>query len=89
MMQPSSSPAWGLARPRRPFRLHLWLPLSLFCALLLPLAMIGFPLLAVAAMGLRLRPVALFCGVFALLFALSGVVVEVDTPDTSIRIRLF
>jgi hypothetical protein len=78
--------------PRRPPHrtvVRLWLPLTTLWLILSPFAVLAAPLLLLAPRtGVR-RP---FSAVFALgrtLLALSGTVVDVDTPDALVRIRIF
>jgi hypothetical protein len=74
----------GYARPARPFRLRLWIPVSLLW-ILLPVIVIVSPVV----LAWRANPgrvIAAFAGIVA---GLSGTLVEVDTPDAHIHLRLF
>jgi hypothetical protein len=76
-------PAAGPAHPVR-----VWIPLGVVVWLLLiPLAVIVSPIVFVAAAFWRLNPFVTVGALFALVVALAGVKVEVETPDA--RINLF
>jgi hypothetical protein len=81
---------------------RLWLPLTPLWVILSPFALLLAPLVMLAprlipnrpgaravraAMAVRPYPTAFAIG--TALFALSGTVVEVDTPDALVRIRIF
>jgi hypothetical protein len=73
----------------------LWLVLAPFALLLAPLLMLVPRLLpdrpgarAVRA-AVTVRPFKTAFALGAVLFALSGTVVDVDTPDALVRIRIF
>lgn len=80
----------------------LWLPLTPLWVLLAPFALLLAPLLwllppllpnrrgarAVRA-AVAVRPFRTAFALGAVLFALSGTVVDVDTPDAVVRIRIF
>jgi hypothetical protein len=87
---------------RRPFRLTLWLPLTPLWLLLAPFALLLAPALSLLppllpdrpgarairrAVALRPYPTAFALG--ALLLAMSGTYVTVDTADAQIRLRIF
>jgi hypothetical protein len=72
------------ARPRRPVRVRLWLPVSLLWVLF-PLVLLASPV----ALAWRASPARFIAAVAALLAGLSGALVEVETPDADIYIRLF
>lgn len=74
-------------RPRRVV-VRLWLPVFLLWILLAPLALLALPLLAVILMPRRVDPFAALAAGAAILFALSGTLVEVEAPEASIRLRL-
>jgi hypothetical protein len=79
--------AYGIydqARPARPFRLRLWLPVSLLW-ILFPLILLLSPL----ALAWRASPGRLVSACAALMAGLAGIRVEVETPDVNIHIRLF
>ena len=86
------SPAPTQSRPARPPHrtvVRLWLPLTPLWIVLGPFAILLAPLLLLAPQARGLHP---FRAVFALgaaLFALSGTVVDVDTPDALVRVRIF
>ena len=81
---------------------RLWLPLTPLWIILAPFALLLAPLLTLAPRLLRNRPraravraslaVRPYRTAFALgavLIAMSGTVVDVDTPDALVRIRIF
>jgi hypothetical protein len=70
-------------RRQGPFRLRLWLPVSLLWALF-PLVILFSPV----ALAWRGNPVALITAMAALLAGLPGCLVEVEGPDADIHIRL-
>jgi len=71
-------------RRKGPFRMRLWVPVSLLW-IFYPLVLLITPI----AMAWRVRPARLAGGVAELLLALSGIEVEVKSSDTDILIRLF
>lgn len=81
------------ARPTAPRHdrvvVRLWLPLTLIFLLLSPFAIVLSPLLYLAPRGYGHRPLAMVLGVGALLLSLGGTVVDVDTPEALVRIRVF
>lgn len=74
--------------PRRPV-VRLWLPMTLIFLVLSPFAILLSPLLYLVPRAYCERPLAAVIGVGALLLSLGGTVVEVDTPDALVRIRIF
>lgn len=89
---PHARPADVWSSPPRPHSrtvVRLWLPLTPLWVILSPFAILAAPLLLLAP---RLRGGRPFRGAFAIgaaLFALSGTVVDVDTPDALVRIRIY
>ena len=71
------------------FVLRLWLPLTPIFLLLAPFALLLAPSLYFAPPAYRHRPFATVLGVGAALLSLGGTLVEVDTPDALVRIRIF
>ena len=69
---------------RRPFRLRLWLPVSLLWVFF-PLVVVASPL----ATLWRAKPARLTAAVAAVLAGLSGICVDVESADANIHIRLF
>ena len=65
-----------------------WAPLGLVWLLLAPLAVLLAPLFAVGCIAMRVPPARAFAGVMAVVCAAAGTLVEVDTHDTSVRVRL-
>jgi hypothetical protein len=87
--QPSGAPpAEAAPRPRRVV-VRLWIPSTPIFLLLAPFALLLIPLLYLAP---PLRRFNCAAAVFILgdaLLALSGTVVDIDTPNALVRIRLF
>lgn len=81
--------ARSLARgaPRRSLR--LWLPVTPIAVILAPFALLAIPILQLALARRGLSPWRTVLGFGALLAALSGTIVEVDSPAAQIRIRIF
>lgn len=81
--------ARSLARgaPRRSLR--LWLPVTPIAVILAPFALLAIPILRLALARRGLSPWRAVLGFGALLTALSGTIVEVDSPAAQIRIRIF
>jgi hypothetical protein len=91
-------PAARDVTPRRPVEVRpapsrtvvrLWLPLTPLFLLLAPFAMLLAPLLYFAPPPYNTRPLAMVAGIGQMLLRLSGTVVDVDTPATLVRIRIF
>jgi hypothetical protein len=77
------------ARPVHRTVVRLWLPLTPLWILLSPFAIVAAPLLLIAPQCRGLRPFRAVFAIGAALFALSGTVVDVDTPDALVRIRIY
>lgn len=78
-----------LAQTRRePSRMGLWLPLTPVFWLLAPFVLLCAPLLWLAPPMWRLNPYAAVFGIGLTLVSLSGTDIDVDTPDTRIRLRI-
>jgi hypothetical protein len=84
---PMPSPA--PAKPVRRTVVRLWVPLTPLWVILGPFAILLAPLLALAPRMRGLRPFRAAFAIGAALIALSGTVVDVDTPDALVRIRIF
>jgi hypothetical protein len=82
-------PAAAPIAPRRRTVVRLWLPLTAIFLLLAPFALLLAPLIAFAPRPYGERPFATILGVGALLLSLGGTVVDVDTPEALVRIRIF
>jgi len=80
-------PAVG-ERPRRTV-VRLWLPSTLIFLLLAPFALLLAPFLYFSPRPYSVRPFATVLAVGRLLLALGGTVMDVDTRDALVRIRLF
>ena len=68
---------------------RLWLPLTLLFLLLAPFALLLAPLLYLAPRPYNVRPFATVATLGVALLSLGGTVVDVDTPDALVRIRVF
>ncbi|HZZ90191.1 MAG TPA: hypothetical protein VFE13_17815 [Caulobacteraceae bacterium] len=89
--QPPVRPQSAAAAPatrRGRFVLRLWLPLTPLWVLLAPFALLATPLLLAAPPLRGVRPFRAAFGIGAALFALSGTVIDVQTPDAEIRLRI-
>lgn len=69
-------------------RVNLWLPSTILFALLAPFALALSPLLLLAPTRYRLGPHTVLA-LGAVLFALHGTRIDVDTPEARVRIHLF
>ena len=78
-----------LRRSSRRTLVVLWLPTTALFLLLAPFALLLTPFLYLAPRAVLPRPAMTVLGVGALLLSLSGTVVEVDSPDAQVRLRLF
>jgi hypothetical protein len=90
----ASTPAPARLRPPaelQPRRVvvRLWLPLTPLFLLLAPFALLLAPLGYFAPRPYGDRPFAAVLGIGALLLSLGGTVVDVDTPEALVRIRIF
>jgi hypothetical protein len=77
----------GPARSRTVVR--LWLPMTFIFLLLAPFALLLAPLIYLAPGPYGDRPLATVLGVGQVLLSLGGTVVDVDTPEALVRIRIF
>jgi hypothetical protein len=82
-------PAWVEPPRRARTVVRLWLPMTLLFLLLAPFAILLAPLIYFAPRPYGDRPFATVMGVGALLLSLGGTVVDVDTPEALVRIRIF
>jgi hypothetical protein len=69
-------------------RVRLWLPLTPIWFLLAPLALIAAPALALAKETRGLPPYRTAFAVGAALLGLSGTVIDIDSADAVVRIRI-
>jgi hypothetical protein len=67
----------------------LWIPTTAIFVLLAPFALLLTPLLYFAPRDMRPDPFRTVLTLGTLLLALTGTVVEVDTPDARVRLRFF
>lgn len=67
----------------------LWVPTTAIFVLLAPFAILLTPLLYLAPRDMRPDPFRTVTTLGALLLALSGTVLEVDSPDARVRLRFF
>jgi hypothetical protein len=75
-------------RPRRT-AIRLWLPLTPLWVLLAPFALVLAPLVALVPEMRGVNPYRAAWAIGGVLINLSGTVVDIHTPDTVIRIRIF
>ncbi|HLY80635.1 MAG TPA: hypothetical protein VKQ70_14740 [Caulobacteraceae bacterium] len=68
---------------------RLWVPLTPLWIILSPFAILAAPLLLIVPQTRGIRPFRAIFAVGRALFALSGTVVDVDTPDALVRIRIY
>jgi hypothetical protein len=88
--QPPPAVRGTRAQPmRRRTVVRLWLPATFIFLLLAPFALMLTPLVCLAPRPYGDRPLATVLGVGRLLLSLGGVVVDVETPDALVRIRIF
>ena len=78
-----------LVKPQHRTVVRLWLPLTPLWIILSPFAILAAPLLLLAPQTRGIRPFRAVFAVGAVLFALSGTVVDVDTPDALVRVRIY
>jgi hypothetical protein len=83
-----AAPAWPQP-PARRVVVRLWLPMTVIFLLLAPFAILLSPLIWFAPPPYGSRPFATVMGVGRLLLSLGGTVVDVDTPDALVRIKIF
>jgi len=76
-------------RPQRRTVVRLWLPMTAIFLLLSPFAILLAPLIYFAPPPYGYRPFATVMGVGRLLMSLGGTVVDIDTPDALVRIKIF
>jgi hypothetical protein len=85
MTQPKPAPT----KPVHRTVVRLWLPLTPLWIILSPFAILAAPLLLIAPQTRGIRPFRAAFAIGRVLFALSGTVVDVDTPDALVRIRIY
>ena len=86
---PATAEIRRLRPPRERPAIRLWLPSTLIFLLLSPFALLLAPLLYFVPSPYSARPFATVIGLGQVLLSLSGTVVDVDSPDALVRIRLF
>lgn len=91
VMEPQMTPRPMPPQPAPTKRVvvRLWLPMTPIFLVLAPFALLLSPLLAFAPRPYGDRLLATVLGVGDLLLSLGGTVVDVDTPDALVRIRIF
>jgi hypothetical protein len=77
-----------LAAARQRTIVRLWLPLTPVFVLLAPLALIAAPLLALFPVARGVSPWRTVWGFGGVLLALSGTLVDIDSPSVRLRIRI-
>jgi hypothetical protein len=83
------APQPGSVAPERRTVVRLWLPTTALFLLLSPFAVLLAPLGYLAPAAFRPRPFATVLGVGRLLLSLGGTVIDVDTPEALVTLRLF
>ena len=78
-----------LARLRSRRRVRLWLPITPLALMLTPLALLALPIVQLIATRRGLSPWPILLALGGVLIALSGTVVEVDSPTAQVRIRIW
>jgi len=87
---PAPLPSVRTAPPRRRVIMRLWLPATALFWLLAPFPLLLAPLAYLAPAPFRPKnPYAAVLAVGRVLTSLGGTIVDVDTPDALVRIRLF
>jgi len=76
------------APPLRRTRIRLWLPLTPLFWILAPFAFLLAPLLLLAPPMWRTNPYVTVAAIGRVLTAMGGTLVDVDTPDARIRIKI-
>lgn len=79
----------GPSPGRRRTAIRLWLPLTPLWLLLSPFALVAAPLVALVPEMRGVNPYRAAWAIGGVLLHLSGTVVEVDSPDAIVRIRIF
>lgn len=82
------APAWP-ERPQRRTVVRLWLPMTAIFLLLSPFAILLSPLIYFAPPTYGYRPFATVLGIGRLLLSLGGTVVDIDTADARVLIKIF
>jgi hypothetical protein len=68
--------------------LRLWIPLFLLWLLLLPLALLLLPLAVISLLAFGINPWRAGAAIGGLACALTGTLVELTSPQTSVLIRI-
>lgn len=66
----------------------IWVPLFLVWLVLLPLVLILFPVVALGCLFVRLNAMRLYGTAWGILNSLRKTLVEVDTPDVRVFVRV-
>jgi hypothetical protein len=85
----NQAPRTAACRPLRRTVVRLWLPLTPILWLLSPIPLVLAPLGYLVPPRLRPDPFFLVFALGELLLSLRGTVVDVDTPDALVRIRIY
>ncbi len=72
----------------RQHRFWIWVPLFLVWLVLLPLVLILFPVVAVVCMFVHLNAVRLYGTAWGIVSSLRKTLVEVDTPEVRVWVRV-
>ena len=76
----------NISHPRG--RIRLWAPLFLLWLLLLPLAILALPLIAVAGLVTGFNPIRFLIGVGGVLSASVGTCIDVQAPGAQVLVRI-
>ena len=82
------APAWPEQPPPRTV-VRLWVPATAIFLLLAPFAILLAPLIYFAPSPYGYRPFATVIAIGRLLISLGGTVVDVDTPEALVRIKIY
>jgi hypothetical protein len=74
--------------PRRGRRIRLWLPLFLVWLLLVVLGLLLSPLILIGCLIARLNPFGVIWSLVGVFVALSGVNIEITSPDANVLVRV-
>jgi hypothetical protein len=73
---------------RQQRRIHLWIPLFLVWILLMPLLLVLLPIVALVCQLVRVEAHCFYAAAWDILSSLRHTLVEVNSPEMEVRIRL-
>ena len=76
-------------RSRGPHRFLIWLPLFLVWLVLAPVVLVLFPLVAVVSLFFGISGVELYATAWQMLSSLRRTLVEVESPDVLVRVKVW